>query len=315
MPWYLCAVPPEPVEDEPPPEAWLTGPLFFTSAATPPQGAVYLEPYLMFVSRFGTYDSHGHAHTTPHFYTLSPYLYMQIGLTNRWELDLQPQLITQWTQGQSATNFGDLLTYLAYQLIPPDPKNQHKHPFVKVFIHNHWPTGKHQKLRPEKLGTDGGGEGFIATGLGFSAGHIFHFGCYRFLNLGLSGTYLFPGSTRVSGFNTYGGGFGTRGRVHVGYNLSLDLGLEYEWARHWAFAMDLIATWNGRIRFSGHAGHDATGARALIGNPSSASYSIAPALEYNWSAKLGLIAGPWWSFAGRNSNQFLGGLIALSMVF
>jgi hypothetical protein len=292
---------------------WLTGPLFLVSPRIPPAGHIYVQPYLIFTDQFGTYDQHGHTHSIHHFDTLALIPYIQIGLGHRLEFDIQPQLITHWTQGQSSTHFGDLLTWVDLQVV--ESQKDCWWPDVKLFVHNHWPTGRFEHLNPRHLGTDSTGDGIIATGLGISLGKVMHIVDYQFLSLGFNATYLFSNSTQVHGLNTYGGGPHTHGRVHVGYDFLVDLALEYEFTRNWAYAMDLIGQWDGPVRFSGHLGQDSSGATATMGGPSSYQLTVAPAIEYNWSESAGFIGGPWWSFAGRNSKQFAGFLLSVALSF
>jgi hypothetical protein len=49
--------------------------------------------------------------------------------------------------------------------------------------------------------------------------------------------------------------------------------------------------------------------------PSNEQWSVAPAIEYNWSKNVGLIVGSWFSFAGRNSVRFISGVAALNIYF
>jgi hypothetical protein len=48
------------------------------------------------------------------------------------------------------------------------------------------------------------------------------------------------------------------------------------------------------------------------GGPSSSQYSLAPAIEYNWSQNIGLIGGVWFTVAGQNISQFNSIVIALN---
>lgn len=306
------AVEPSP-EETPKIEPWFTGPIFLRSGYTPGPGVVYVEPYLFFSDIFGQYDARGHAHSTEKLHALTPLLWLQIGLGKRWELDLQPSFTTSWQEGRSATGFDDLLTSLGYQLIKSHP--DHWWPDLKLNVDEVWPTGRYQHLNPDKVGIDATGEGLFTTAVGLIAAKVYPLGCYQFLNLGLSAFYTFPSSTHVSGFNSYGGGFGTDGRVHVGRSVVADLGMEYEWSRHWACALDIVGTWSKRSHFTGTVGTDATGLPAQVGKPSSAECSLAPAIEYNWSPKMGLIVGPWFTVAGRNTDQFVAGVAALAMIF
>jgi hypothetical protein len=50
-----------------------------------------------------------------------------------------------------------------------------------------------------------------------------------------------------------------------------------------------------------------------MGGPSIESLSLAPAIEYSWSANFGMIAGVWFTAAGRNSTVFANGIVAINV--
>ena len=64
---------------------------------------------------------------------------------------------------------------------------------------------------------------------------------------------------------------------------------------------------SNKNRFSGKKGGSAPIA------PSSEQISMAPALEYNFNANVGIIGGAWFSVAGRNSTQFISWVLALNI--
>ena len=74
-------------------------------------------------------------------------------------------------------------------------------------------------------------------------------------------------------------------------------GAEYTATKNWALALDLNAVCAAKNRFKGKS-------TSKVGGPSSIQLSLAPAIEYNWSSQLGVIAGSWFTIAGRNSTRF-----------
>ena len=58
-----------------------------------------------------------------------------------------------------------------------------------------------------------------------------------------------------------------------------------------------------------------------MGNPvnttsgSSTSIALAPAIEYNFTSRVGLIAGVEFSVAGRNTPSYIAPQVALTMAF
>ena len=60
----------------------------------------------------------------------------------------------------------------------------------------------------------------------------------------------------------------------------------------------MVGSWAGKTRFKG---------KTLVPNtaPPAAQFSLAPAIEYNWSSDIGIIFGPWFTIAGRNAVQLV----------
>jgi hypothetical protein len=112
----------------------------------------------------------------------------------------------------------------------------------------------------------------------------------------------------LCGLSVYGGGPGTHGTIYPGNIFFADIALQYNLSLNWAFACDIFYRRQDRNRFSGKTVSPA-------GLPSSEQFSLAPALEYNFSKDLGLIGGVWFTAAGRNTPQFINGLFSLNAYF
>ncbi len=120
----------------------------------------------------------------------------------------------------------------------------------------------------------------------------------------------------MKGFNIYGGGYKTRGKVYPGNAFSAILSFEFTFNEHWVFALDNVYTHANKIRFSGNPGFLVPDlVPSTVGGPSTEQLSFAPAIEYNFSSHLGMIAGSWFSAMGRNSLEFRSGIISVIYVF
>ncbi len=49
--------------------------------------------------------------------------------------------------------------------------------------------------------------------------------------------------------------------------------------------------------------------------PSSEQWSLAPAIEYDWSTHFGVISGVWFTVAGRNAPAFANWVTAANFYF
>ncbi len=167
------------------------------------------------------------------------------------------------------------------------------------------PCGKYKNLNENKLGTDSVGGGSWQTAFALVWGNLLYIGKGHFFNSRLALQYTLPAPTNVKNLNAYGGDIGTKGTVYPAQNFSVDYGLELTLTQNWVFAMDIVGAWTGKARFKG----DSTAPNT---RPASAQFSLAPAIEYNWSANIGIIFGPWFTIAGRNSAKFESGIFAFN---
>jgi hypothetical protein len=142
---------------------------------------------------------------------------------------------------------------------------------------------------------------------------LFHIAGRCFFNTRFNASYAFAPPVHVRNFNAYGGGFGTDGTIYPGNIFTSLIGLELSLSQNWVLALDMEYQHTNKNRFSGEVGTanlitpviQQGPLLAAIGSPSSESFSMAPAIEYNWSESLGLIAGAWFTVAGRNASQFV----------
>jgi hypothetical protein len=306
----------QPVKNEqtPPPSPlqppWFTGPIIAPSGHVIPFGHANIEPYFYTNVATGAYNSHWKSHSTPNFYNLLTQVPIQIGIVPNWDFQFAPQFSWNHIDGASHWALNDLPFAFDYQLV--NDVFGEWWPAIKLSFKASIPWGKYQKLNPNDKGTDDGGSGSWNPGLGLTFSHLYHFTGVHFLSARLAFGYTVPNAVHVKGFNAYGGGHHTHGTVYPGYVFNSDIGLEYSLTQRWALALDIYYQHNNHTRFSGHKG-STDGVPNSIGGPSSEQFSLAPAIEYNWSINLGIIAGVWFSVAGRNTADFINGVIAINV--
>jgi len=292
------------------PLPWLTGPLLAPSGHVVPAGYINFEPYLFYTVNTGEYDDDWKAFSLPNEYTLQFQTPFWIGLTKWMDLFITPSFSWNRTQGVGTTVFNDFSAALAFQILQDTQENNI--PGLKVFVLETFPTGPYQKRNPKKLETDIGGAGAYNTLLGFVITRLFHIYGDHWISFRFNGNYRIPSNVHVEGFNAYGGARDTKGTVDVGQSFSGFLGLEYSFSKNWGLAFDAVGKFSFADRFSGNPGTNPDGSPAVVGEPESYQFSIAPAIEYNFSADLGVIAGAWLSVSGKNSDRFISAVIALN---
>ncbi|NNM42938.1 MAG: hypothetical protein HKM07_01165 [Chlamydiae bacterium] len=311
-------------EPEPIQGPWLTGTLLSPGGYTIPQGHVNFEPYLFINSSIGKYDGEWKAKRIDTFISTSVQLPVFVGITSFMDFQMFPQASYNHVSNQNSGGFSDLPLALNFQVWSEHPGSWA--PAVRVGIMEIFPTGKYNKRNPEKLGTDITGEGAYTTAFNVVFAKTMELGGTHFMRTRLGLSYAIPSSVHVEGFNTYGGGFGTKGKVLPGNQFSAVLGIEYTPTLHWAFALDIQMITSERDKFSGKRGAttqvvssvDNSSPQQLavsIGDRSLERVSLAPAVEYNFSQNVGMIVGMWFTVAGRNTTQFVNGVAAVNIYF
>ncbi len=229
------------------------------------------------------------------------------------DIQMIPSVLYFATQGKSSSHFGDLPIILDFQLLS-DQKFQWI-PGIKLQIGETFPTGKYQKLNPHKLRTDISGLGSFSTSPAIVFYKVYHLYRHHYLSLTASFQYTYYAPVHVKGFNFYGGGFGTRGKVYPGNLSTAIISFEYTLTKNWVLAIDNVYIHEDKNRFRGNPGIAASGIPATVSRPSSEQLSFAPAIEYNFNEHFGLIAGVWFTAAGRNNLEFRTGVASFTIAY
>lgn len=92
---------------------------------------------------------------------------------------------------------------------------------------------------------------------------------------------------------------------------TVTVGGEYTPTRHVVLALDIGFQTINAMQFSGISGVAVNSEQAVIGKGYGNLLTMAPAVEYNFTQHVGLIAGPWFRLRGRNTTEFFGVVAAL----
>ena len=292
------------------PSPWFTGPLLAPSGHTIPAGHTNIEPYLFYTDSFGRYNHRGKRESTIKHETLSPTLILTRGLSSCFDLQAVIPFDTNWERGQSDSRFGDATIVLGYQLLAQ--KTGSWIPDLRLVVEETFPIGHYENLNPNKSGTDATGAGSYQTAFGANFQRLWAFSNGQFLRGRLSITYAIPTSVDLQSFNAFGGGFNTDGKIDLGNHFSTDLAFEYTVTQHWVPAIDILYVNNSSNRFTGNLGVTSTGLPAKISINSREEWSIAPAIEYNFTSHLGIILGGWFTLTGQDATEFSSAVFALN---
>ena len=290
-------------EEESPPVPWLTGSLLVPDGHVIPGGYYNVEPYLFSGPVTGAYDNKWHPKKKHNIWVNNPEIPIWIGISEKVDIYLLPQAFMSTSQGTTSAVFGDLFMGFDFQLYENTPKKWY--PAVKFFIREEFPTGKYQKLNPGKNRTDIGGYGSFGTTFGLVFAKMFHLKNYHYYYTNFYVGYNPFTKVRVKGLNVYGGDPTTRGTVYPSSDLIVIWGSQFTLTKHWALALDIQSITSPSTRFKGKTSEP-------VGSGPMRQMSLAPAIEYNLNKNMGIIAGVWFSVAGRNDLQFINGVIAVN---
>ena len=290
---------------------WFTGPLLAPSSNVIPVGHFGIEPYVFAIANTGSYGNHWQTTSSPTLWNIAQQTLFGVGIT-QW-MSFQLTTTAYWNYCEGAAHFenGDWYAQFDMQLFRPREKTSFL-PTIKFTLRETIPLGRYRNLQFRNLKTDIGGAGSWISTAALVFGKLSQIRGVHFFSLRMVLSLNVPTPVNVKGLNVYGGGYGTHGTVYPGIFGVADFAFEYCLSRNWVLAMDVVGQWNAKSRFSGKAGTLPTSGAAHVGSLASVEYSLAPAIEYNWDEHIGLIAGSWFSVAGKNTAKFTSGVIALS---
>jgi hypothetical protein len=289
---------------------WYAGPLVTPSASMMPPGSANIQPYLFIDGNYAAFNKQRQSVAIPHnLYQLRVIAPMQIGVTDSTDVVVAPSAIASWQNHHGGGGFGDLgLTY-GFKIFGETlyiPK-------FKFTIAETFPTGKYKNLRSTGLDASGGGS--YQTQFGFAAGKVIWWTYPNPMNTRIFIGYNIATTVDVTGFNAYGGGHGTKGRVRPGNTLTADFGYEVSFSQCWVAAIDVVYVAQNATKFHGIPGTAADGTPAVTGTAYSDNLSLAPAIEYNFSDVFAILWGVQFSVYGRNSANFVNGQFSVEYMW
>jgi len=297
-------------------DAWWTGPMLAPNAATLPQGHALIEPYLFDVISTGHLDTNGDKHAAAHEHDLGSLSYVLYGLTDNVTAGFIPRFFYDEPAGapnSSGVEFGDLTLQLAYGLA--HYRDGGHTPDISLVLQETLPTGRYDRLA---RASDGVGAGAYTTSVNLYLQDYFWMPNGRILRARLDLSYAFSSSVSVHDQSVYGTTDGFSGHAYPGDSFSVDAAAEYSLTRSWVLAFDIVYQHNDSTRVSGSspAAPPVPGS-SQVERQSGSSYSLgfAPAIEYNWSSRMGVLLGVRIIEIGRNTTATVTPAIAINMVF
>jgi hypothetical protein len=297
-------------------DAWWTGPLLAAGAGTLPQGHALIEPYLYDVIRYGRFDLDGAERTASRTHSYRSLTYMLYGVTDDFTAGLIPVFgfnDVSKGSGGSSVQAGDLTVQGQYRL--SQFREGSRMPTTSLVIQQTLPTAKHDRLGSHP--NSGFGAGVYTTSVALYSQHYLWMPNGRIVRTRLNVSYAFSNDGSVTDVSVYGTGPGFRGRVAPGDSFTVNSAWEYSITRNWVFALDLLYQHDDNTRLTGFEIDPVSGASERVEENfgSAWRFGLAPAIEYNFNARIGIIVGARWFTLGRNTSATITPAVALNVVF
>ncbi len=286
-------------------DAWWTGPLLAASAGTLTPGHVLFEPYVFDAIPQGHYDNEGKRRPVPHANDFGSQSYLLYGLAEKVGVGLIPRLAYNDPgegRGSSKVALGDLTLQAQYGLTQARAGSWI--PTTALVLQETLPLGKYDRLgdRP----ANGVGAGVYSTNLALYSQYLFWMPNGRILRTRFDVSYSISGSAGVRDVSVYGTDAGFRGRARPGNVTVADAAGEYSLTRNWVLAMDVVYEHDGSTHVYGSGLNVSSG--------TAYTWSLAPAIEYNFNSRVGIIAGAKLTVAGRNATALVIPVAAVNIV-
>lgn len=290
---------------------WLTGPILAPSGHTIPKGHVNFEFYGLDVRTNGSFNADGQIRHAPMFTTLVANPILSYGLTNKIDIQFIVPYAYAMTRGVHSHRLTDTSATIGLQLL--EQKESQWKPDLRFAVSEIFPTGRFEYLNPQLAGTDATGLGSYSTQLALNFQLLTELFKTHYLRTRLSLTRLYSSPVNVNGLNSYGGAVDTSGKIATGIENDADLAFEYTLTQNWVAVMEGYVSEGKATRFNGILSIGNLGAPNInIGSGDFFEVALAPAIEYNFNANIGLIGGVWFPVKGTNTSNYTTYVLALN---
>jgi hypothetical protein len=137
----------------------------------------------------------------------------------------------------------------------------------------------------------------------------------RILRTRLNVSQAFSNDVDIEGVSVYGTSEGFHGEARPGDVFTLNSSWEYSITRNWVFALDFLYQHDASTSVRGIDSSSGIAEPIDARSGSAWRFGVAPAFEYNFSSRIGVIAGARWFAAGRNTSATITPVMAVNMVF
>lgn len=290
-------------------DAWWTGPMLANTAETAPRGHYLLEPYLYNVSTQGSFAANGERHSSPHTNSYGSLTYIVYGLTDTWGVGVIPTGSYNQLNTGSGGGVGDLTFQAQHRFSHFRPCRYV--PSFSIAAQQTLPTAKYDELG--KKPGNGLGAGAYTTNLAAYAQMYFWMPNRRILRMRLDVSESFSSVVKIKDASVYGTSDGFRGEAKPGNAFVLNPAWEYSVTRVWVVALDATYRHANDTPVSGYYALNPQGP-IRMNSGSSDALGFAPAVEYNFNSRVGVLLGTRFIAHGRNTAATITPAIAINIV-
>ena len=294
-------------------EPFYTGSFLPPSAENQAPGTSNIQSYVFIIDDFAHYGHSGRKKSESSSLVISTPTTFQFGLNKFLDLTFYATSIYHKKSDKSSFKYSNTAIQFGFQILRE--KKNTAIPNIRFTVRERFPTGKYQKLDPNKKGVDAAGTGAYSTMLGLNFSKRFYFIKYHPMRVRLCFNYLYPSLVHVEGFHSYGGGFNTNGKYRPPKIFQTFFAVEFSLTQKWVIASDFLYLTESAISFHGNPGITREGETAENNLLSSSQISLAPAIECNLSKNVGVIVGGWFSVYGRNIDAFKAFVFSFEVTF
>jgi hypothetical protein len=299
-------------------DAWWTGPILTAGAATFPPGHALIEPYVYDAITRGRYDSDGHYRSTDTVHSYGSLTRMLYGVTDGFTAGVISTFgFKDIPNGPDSSGVGVGDVTLLGQFRLSQFREGRRVPTSSLVLQQTLPTGKYDHLGMRL--SDGLGAGAYTTSLAVHSQYYLWMPSGRILRTRLNVGYAISDSVEIADTSVYGTSQGFRGHADPGDTFSIYSAWEYSVTSNWVLALDVFYQHDDSTRIRG------TDLVTVNGQPqrvpfeaesgSRWRFGLAPAIEYNWTRRVGVIIGARWFAAGRNTGASITPVAAINMVY
>ncbi|MFT4060298.1 MAG: hypothetical protein QM652_12215 [Legionella sp.] len=291
-------------------DPWFTGPILAPAGHSVPRGHTNFELYGIDAFTNAQFDNKGRAHRIPMFKSLIFNPLLTHGFTDWLDVQLSVPYTFNSTRGIDYNRLTDTSLALGIQIL--EQKHSKWIPDLRLLILEVFPTGKYNELNPALYGTDATGLGSYRTLIGLNLQFLKEIYESHYLRTRLFLSSLISSSVYISGISSFGGSVHTRGTVNPGIEDNIDLAFEYTLTQHWVAVMEGYYSEGQATRFNGILDILNDDEQPTVGAKQYYEFGLAPALEYNFNAHVGVIGGVWFPVQGKNTSRFMSYVLAIN---